>query len=304
MQRRDTGLLMAALAALISGVSVFVNGYGVRVWAEVSDPTTYTTLKNAGAALILLVTAGLVGRRRSDRAPEVVEPRRNRIGLGVVAVVGGSVPFVLFFEGLALATSTDAAFIHKTLVIWVIVLATVLLHERVGLLQLGAVALLLVGQAVLSGGVDQVSLGPGEWMILAATILWAIETVIAKRLLVTVSPPTLAVARMAGGAALLIGYGLIRGAFSTLGEVTALHLGWIALTAVTLACYVWTWYAALSRAPAVDVTAVLVGGAVITALLETGIRGVELPPVAGLALVATGVVLLMMARARQLTSGP
>jgi drug/metabolite transporter (DMT)-like permease len=234
----------------------------------------------------------------------VVEPRRNRIGLGVVAVVGGSVPFVLFFEGLALATSTDAAFIHKTLVIWVIVLATVLLHERVGLLQLGAVALLLVGQAVLSGGVDQVSLGPGEWMILAATILWAIETVIAKRLLVTVSPPTLAVARMAGGAALLIGYGLIRGAFSTLGEVTALHLGWIALTAVTLACYVWTWYAALSRAPAVDVTAVLVGGAVITALLETGIRGVELPPVAGLALVATGVVLLMMARARQLTSGP
>jgi len=62
------------------------------------------------------------------------------------------------------------------------------------------------------------------------------------------------------------------------------------LTGLTLAAYVGTWFFALARSQAVDVTAVLVGGAIITALLESGIRGVDLPAAPGLLLVATGVV--------------
>ena len=53
----DTGVLLAAVTALISGVAIFINGYGVRAWAEVADATTYTTLKNAGAAMILVAAA-------------------------------------------------------------------------------------------------------------------------------------------------------------------------------------------------------------------------------------------------------
>jgi hypothetical protein len=45
----------------------------------------------------------------------------------------------------------------------------------------------------------------------------------------------------------------------------------------------------------VDVTAALVGGAIITALLEVGLRGVGLPPVLGLVLVAVGVLVVFAA---------
>ena len=47
-------------------------------------------------------------------------------------MIGGSVPFVLFFEGLARAEATQAAFIQKTLVVWVALLAVPLLRERFG----------------------------------------------------------------------------------------------------------------------------------------------------------------------------
>jgi hypothetical protein len=61
-------------------------------------------------------------------------------------------------------------------------------------------------------------------------------------------------------------------------------------TGLLLAGYVATWYAALALAPAVDVTAVLVGGAVITAVLA-GATSVMLP---GLLLVAGGVTWVMI----------
>ena len=275
---------------MISGVAVFANGYGVRAWTEISDPTTYTTLKNSVAALVLLIAAGLLVRLGDAERIDLTQVKRHWLGLSLIAIVGGSIPFVLFFEGLARATSSDAAFIHKTLVIWVAILAVSILRERIGLPHVAAIALLIWGQVALAGGLGAIEFGAGEWMILGATLLWAIETVLVKRVLVSVSSLTVGVARMAGGALLLVLYGLGRGAFSGLAGVTPEHLVWILLTGLTLAAYVGTWFFALARSQAVDVTAVLVGGAIITALLESGIRGVDLPAAPGLLLVATGVV--------------
>jgi len=275
---------------VISGVAVFANGYGVRAWTEISDPTTYTTLKNSVAALVLLIAAGLLVRLGDAQRIDLTQVKRHWLGLSLIAIVGGSIPFVLFFEGLARATSSDAAFIHKTLVIWVAILAVSILRERIGLPHVAAIALLIWGQVALAGGLGAIEFGAGEWMILGATLLWAIETVLVKRVLVSVSSLTVGVARMAGGALLLVLYGLGRGAFSGLAGVTPEHLVWILLTGLTLAAYVGTWFFALARSQAVDVTAVLVGGAIITALLESGIRGVDLPAAPGLLLVATGVV--------------
>ena len=65
-------------------------------------------------------------------------------------------PFVLFFEGLARASSTQAAFLNKTLVLWVALLAVVILKERLQVWHWIAIGLLLVGQAGLSGGVHRV----------------------------------------------------------------------------------------------------------------------------------------------------
>jgi drug/metabolite transporter (DMT)-like permease len=293
-QPSQVGVLLAAGTAVISGIAIFVNGYGVRAWVEISDPTTYTTLKNSVAAMVLLGVAVSFSKGGSGGV-DLSAVKKAWPGLALIAVIGGSIPFVIFFEGLARATASDAAFIHKTLVVWVTALAVIILRERLRPVHFGAIALLIGGQVALSGGVGAMAFGVGEWMILAATLLWAIETVIAKRVLASVPAHIVGVSRMAGGAVLLVVYGIGRGAFSGLTGVNPEHVLWVVVTGLTLSAYVATWFAALARARAVDVTAVLVGGAIITALLEVGVRGIALPPVLGLVLVAVGVLVVVVA---------
>jgi drug/metabolite transporter (DMT)-like permease len=174
---RRAGVLLALATAGVSGVAVFLNSYGVRA---VGDATVYTTAKNLVAAVALLAVVA-VGRPLGTRFTRPAT-RGQWAGLLAVGVVGGSVPFVLFFEGLARATSTQAAFLHKTLVLWVAILAVLVLAERLQVWHWLAIALLVLGQAGLAGGVTT-SLGGGEGMILVATLLWAVEVAVAKRLL-------------------------------------------------------------------------------------------------------------------------
>ncbi len=293
-ERRRRGHHLALVTACVSGLAVFVNGYGVR---RFPDATLYTTAKNLAAGMAL---AGLaLARHRWARVPAPT-PRvaaRAWVGLAVVAVVGGSVPFVLFFEGLARASSTDAALIHKTLVLWVALLAVPLLRERLGPLQVGAIGLVLAGQVVLGGGLPSLVSGPGEAMILAATLLWAVETVVAKHLLASIPPAVVGLARMGLGSLALVGWTVATGKLPLVTDVDA--RGWVLVGAsgLLLAAYVACWFAALARAPAVDVTALLVVGAVVTSLLDAVVEGAPLAPDAGgLGLILAGGALLLAPR--------
>jgi uncharacterized membrane protein len=105
-------------------------------------------------------------------------------------------------------------------------------------------------------------------MIAAATGLWAVEVMLAKRLLATVPVRTVAVARMALGVLILAGYLVAAGKLGTVAAITATGWLWIAVTGVLLAGYVGTWYAALREAPATVITSVLVVGAVVTGVLS------------------------------------
>ena len=90
------------------------------------------------------------------------------------------------------------------------------------------------------------------------------------------------------------------------GDLLALgaeQWGWAAVTGLLLAAYVASWYAALARAQAVDVTAVLVFGAVVTALIATAADGAALDPI-GLILVTTGAALVALAALRQPSRQP
>ena len=185
-------------------MAVYVNGEAV---GEFSSPTVYTTGKNLVAGM-LLVAVAVVWHRPASASTVTAGARswsaQERLGLVAVAVIGGAVPFVLFFEGLARATSSDAAFLHKTLVVWVAVLAVSLLGERLTTLHVGAVALLIVGQIALADGIGSLRPGVGEAMILAATLCWAVELILVKRLVATVPPTTVGASRIGGGAVLLV----------------------------------------------------------------------------------------------------
>jgi drug/metabolite transporter (DMT)-like permease len=283
MTRRAAGVAFALVTACISGVSIWVNGHAVSQFA---NATVYTTAKDAVAGVLLLVLA-LSWPARPVEPSRAIGGRRLALGLAAVAVVGGSVPFVLFFEGLQRAEATQASFIQKTLVVWVALLAVPLLRERVRTPHVLAIVLLVAGQAWLAGHAGRIAFGQGEAMILGATLLWAVEVVLVKRLVAGIPPRVLAAARMGLGTALLIGWLGVTGHLSALTAFDASQWRWIVLTGLLLTGYVATWYAALARAQAVDVTAVLVIGAVITAALSGAFDGAAVNPV-GIALVSLG----------------
>jgi len=294
------GYALALTAAVISGFAVYINSYGVRAFGSA---TVYTTAKNLVAAVVLLAALAVAGRRAPGAG--LTRPRgpAQWAGLAAVAVVGGSVPFILFFEGLARVTSADAPFIQKTLVVWVVLLAVPLLRERIGPWHVAAIAALVWGQALLGGGVAGIRLGSGAAMILAATLLWAVETVIARKLLagLGLSALTVATARMAGGAVILACYTLAT-RWNALTATGWHQWSWAVATGLILAAYVAVWYSALARAGAIDVTALLVPGAIITALLQTGSKAL-VPQWPGLLLVAAGGALVLLAAGKQRPAG-
>jgi drug/metabolite transporter (DMT)-like permease len=296
-----SGLALAFGTALVSGVAIFANGYGVTAFG--SGGGVYTTAKNLVAAVVLMLVAAVATRARSEEG--LTRPRTGAhwAGLLVVAVIGGSVPFLLFFEGLARASSVQAAFLHKTLLIWVALLAWPLLRERIGPLHVVAIVLLLAGQAVLQGGVAEIGTSSGEVMILGATLLWSLEVIVAKRLLGSLSSLTVATVRMGLGCVFLLAYLAMSGGLDDLLSVSATQWAWAALTGGLLAAYVATWYLALARARAVDVTAVLVFGAVVTALLSVAVQGAE-PRASALALLVLGTVVAALAARRRWVPEP
>jgi len=316
---------VACLTALISGVSVFVNSYGVH---HVKEASVYTTAKNLVATACLAglgaVALAIRSRRRGGggvlrrfvsvvpgepsapgRSPDAPERQRGVrssrrllvwLGFAYVGVVGGGLAFVLYFDGLAdmKSEATTAAFLHDTLVIWVAVLAVPFLHERIRWWNIAAVALLVGGQVVLDGGIGHLAADRGDVLVLAATLLWSVEVVLAKRLLHDTAPALLSVVRMGVGTITLVAYLVATGALGALVSLDVDQLKWVAFTGVLLAGYVGTWMTALARARALDVTSVLVGSALITWLLQAAAGTAPTSPAAlGLLLIAAGTGLVV-----------
>ncbi|HXQ60179.1 MAG TPA: DMT family transporter [Acidimicrobiales bacterium] len=311
------GVTVAGITALISGLSVFVNSYGVHA---IAAPSVYTTAKNVVATLVLascaMMARPIARRRAASGAGRFVTvnrptgpgtaPRPWRtwgparwIGLAYVGVVGGGIAFVLFFDGLADTTATPAAFWRDTLVLWVALLAIPLLRERPTRWNIAAVAVLVAGEISITGGVGHLSADRGEVFVLTATVLWAVEVVVAKLLLRDMATSAVALVRMGVGSLALVVYLGATGALHLLWSLGADQLGWALLTGLLLAAYVGTWMTALARARAIDVTSVLVASAVVTALLQAAAGTRSLVPQAlGLILILGGTATVLWASHR------
>ena len=287
---RSTGLILAVGTAIIRGISVVVNATAVKA---VPDPAVFTTLKNGVAVAMLFLLAMAVVRPTELRAIS----RSDRSMLAVIGVLGGGVAFLLFFSGLAMASAPTAAFIHKTMFIWVALMAGPFLAERLGPAPIAALGVLLAGQILILPPLG-ITWGMGETLIALATVIWAVEVVLAKRVLGRVRSPIVGVARLGIGLVVLVGFLLVTGRIAGIAELGATGWMWVAVTGVLLAGYVGTWMAALRRAPATEVTSILVLGALITAALTAVSRGVlpEAVTTTGYLLALLGVAALVLGR--------
>ncbi|MEK7519103.1 MAG: DMT family transporter [Patescibacteria group bacterium] len=255
-----TGILLALGTAAISGVSNFVAKLSVTV---VKNATVFTFLKNAIVGLLIIGLVVLFVKWKELRELK----RTDWYKLIAIAVVGGSVPFLLFFNGLTQTTAVHASVIHKTLFVWVAVLAWFSLKEKFLYWHGVAIALLLGGTFAL-GGLNNFHMGKGEWMVLGATLLWAVENVIAKKALANLSTLTVVAARMFLGSLVLLGVVIAQGKLSMVSALNFTQWGWVVLPSLLLFGYVLTWYSALKRAPASLVASLLVPATFITALLS------------------------------------
>lgn len=272
------GIYLALLAALISGFSIYINKFAV---GAISSPLVFTATKNFAVGFLIFAVLLLTKKWKLIKKLTC----REIWQLILIGIIGGSLPFYLFFTGLSQTSAVNAAIIQKTLVIWVAILAIPFLKERFSVLQIAAVALLFYSN-IFVGGFKGFRSSPGEMMILVATILWAVETVLAKKVLKTVDPDLVTAARMGLGSLVLL---TAAGGFTPL---TTTQLSWVLITAAILFAYVSIWYRALKYAPATAVSAVLVASTLVTNVLSAKVA----IPQNGLLL--AGLVLLLLSRRR------
>lgn len=254
------GIYFALAAAVVSGFAIYINKFAVM---EMKDPFIFATVKNLAVALlffaILILPKALPELRRLSR--------KQWLALGVIGCIGGSIPFLLFFYGLSLSTAVGAAFIHKTLFIWVAILAVFFLGERLGKFHIAILLILIGGNILLLGWPGSWLMGQGELMVFIATLLWAVEMVIAKKVMGKVSSNVAAFGRMFFGAIVMLSYLAVTGKLGTIASLSGQQIGWVALTSLLLFGYVTCYYTGLKHAPASIVAGILVLGSVITSLL-------------------------------------
>lgn len=262
MTNWQKGVYLAFLTALISGGANFVNKLGLAVVKMNSDQ--YTTIKNIFVALVLTLIILSPKFLRQVKKLTLADWRN----LVIIGLVGGSLPFLLFFKGLAMTSAVSASFIHKTLFVWVAVLALPLLKEKLSKIQIAALGLLLFGNYIFEG-LASWSWGRAETLILLATLLWAVENIIAKVALKNVSSLVLAWGRMFFGSIILVGYLAVSNQLSGLAFINFSQMGWIILVSVFLFGYVITWYSALKKLPVTVTACILVIASPITTFLNS-----------------------------------
>jgi len=258
------GILFASITALISGFSIFLNGaYVVKI---IKDPFVLTSARNIIVAVFL--SSLLLGILKHVKLKEL--ELKQWAQLVLIGLIGGSIPFLLFFKGLSIsqAAAVNGAFIHKTLFLWVALLAIIFLKEKLSFWQAGALGILLAG-TYLAGGPKTFNIGQGEKLVLLAVLFWAIEFIIAKQILKKLPSLVVAWGRMFFGSIILIGFLFLTHRWGNIDGLNLTQWSWLIGTGLLLFGYVTTWYTGLKHAPATVVTSILTLGFPVTVLLNS-----------------------------------
>ena len=252
-------MMFVFFTALVSGVSIFINKFGMKG----IDSTVFTFMKNIMVSLFLI--AAIIGLREIKSLKTL--SGKDWLSLVLIGLIGGSIPFVLFFKGLQLSSGAIGAFIHKTMFIFVGILAVFFLKERLSRKIFIPAVLLLAGNFLLLK-ITSFELSAGALMIFIATIFWSVENIISKKILNTIEPKVLAFGRLFFGSLFIMAYMAITGTFSSIFTLSYAQFAWIIITTPLLFLYVLTWYSGLKLINTTTATSILLLGSPITTLLS------------------------------------
>ncbi|MDP2926046.1 MAG: DMT family transporter [Nanoarchaeota archaeon] len=229
------GTLLVLLTAMISGVSIVVN----KFFVVKIDPLIFTALRALFIGLIFLIISLYVSKINKQK-------KINRVSwkyLILIGIIGGGLAFWLFFTGLKITTAGRAAFLHKTLPIYAVILAVIFLKEKITKKQLIAMLIMLFGLILIELTNVSYDIRIGDLLVLGATFLWAIENTISKKVMLEKeSNWVVTFSRMFFGSLVLFAIIFIIGKANLIFSLNSQQIIYIIISGALLFLYVLTWY--------------------------------------------------------------
>jgi len=302
--RRAT--LVAWICLLIVYVVWGSTYLAIRVGVETIPPLLLAAARNMMAGVIMFPLA-LWSRRAAVRAARDGQPRAPRLwpsrrewvgaaAVGVLLLVANGVVGV----GEKTVPSGLAALLVATVPLWLLGMDAALNHARLGLAPLAGLTLGLAGVALLSGlggGAGPTSVA-GVLTILGAAAMWALGTIMARRVTLPSSPALASGMELLCGGAALAALAAAAGEFSSLRLAEVSTRSWLALGYLTVfgSIVAFSAYGIAVRAlPTATIATYAYVNPVIAVLLGALILNERLTPVmfGGGALIVGAVVLVV-----------
>ncbi|MFW0862230.1 MAG: DMT family transporter [Candidatus Komeilibacteria bacterium] len=255
--KRRKGFLFVLATAGISGFSIFLNKFGVAM----NDPYVFAGLKNVLVGIFFVGIVMLI-----NKYPLKEISKKQWVLLITVGLIGGAIPFLMFFKGLSLTLAVKAGFIHKSMFLIVAMLSALFLKQAQNKYVWIGIVSLLIGNVLFLNIKPQV-LNFGDLLVLGAVLLWSVEIILSKKLLVNLPTSVVAGSRMFFGSIFIWLFLILSGKAMLVSNLNLEQWGWVGITAVLLIGYVGTFYSGLKYVSAVEATSVLALGAPITAIL-------------------------------------
>ncbi len=262
------GILLAFATAIISGISIFINSFAVKGF----DSTIFTFSKNIVVALFLFCV--ILGVNQLNELKKLNKKEWGQLAL--IGFIGGSIPFVLFFKGLQMTTGQTAGFIHKSLFIFVTIIAIIFLKEKLTKWLFLGCTLLLVGNYFMIK--PDFVFSTGHLFIIGAVLLWAVENVYSKKVLKSnkMNGNIVAFGRMFFGSIFILGYIFATDKQGLISSMNIAQWQWVGLTSGLLFLYVLTYYNSLKYIEVSTAASILAIGAPITTVLALIFNGIAI----------------------------
>jgi len=301
MNKESIGTLLAVFTAVISGFAVIAN----KIFIVNLDPVIFTSIRALFIGIIFFIISSF--QCKFDYKKFKMTKWGYLIAIGFI---GGALAFLLFFSGLKITTGSRATFIHKTLPVFVTMLAVAFLKEKVTKKQFSGLIVMLLGLIILTYSQVTPNIlwsnpSLGDLLILFATVLWAIENVIAKRAMIDgESNFVVTFARMFIGAIFLFLSIPLLGKLDLLFSLTFEQITNILISTIILLGYVLFWYWSIKYINVSKATMILLLAPVITLIFGVTMLNEPLPTdqLAGSVLILIGAYFVTKAKS-EFTTG-
>ncbi len=199
-----TGYLSVLFAAVLFG-SVFSLA---KVPLATIDPLALTAIVYTISGLALIPFA---------RASFTFERKFDYLNVIIVTIFGGIAAPVLLMYGLQQTAASTAAILTNGEIVFTLALSSLFFGEKPhGPVGLFAVVLVVIGLVIattedLTALESILELNPGNIMILASMLMWAIDNNVSRRLTLKVSPAKIAMVKSLAGGLILLAIALAMG---------------------------------------------------------------------------------------------